>query len=47
MERVPINHTIFTSLCEQINEQNKPLGIEPINAKEALLSHFQSSCNRY
>jgi hypothetical protein len=40
MERVPINHTVFTNLCEKINEQNRPLGIEPINPKETLLGHF-------
>ena len=32
IERIPINHTIFKSLCDKINEKNKEIGIEPINA---------------
>ncbi|KRX00628.1 Armadillo-type fold [Pseudocohnilembus persalinus] len=43
LERIPINHTIFTKLAEQLNEENKKQGQQELDIPQQLYSLFEAS----
>jgi len=43
IERLPVNHTIFTKMAEELNEKNRLKGEEEIDLHAALFAQFESA----
>lgn len=43
IDRIPVNHTIFTKMAEKLNKKNRFCGEEEINIPAALMAQFEAS----